>query len=107
MMKKNHNHTATLADAHSTHRKIAMTNAMKNEISRNLRIQISFTRIIFNLRVTDSITEISFADFSNPEMINLMFKPRDIYNMKTQLRREFFGPLTSMQALIKEFDEND
>ena len=96
MMKKNHNHAATLVDAHSTHRKFAMTNAVKSEIFRNLRVQISFTRIIFSLRVIDSVTEVNFADFSNFEMINFMFKPRDIYNMKAQLRREFLGPLTSI-----------
>ena len=73
----------------------------------NLRIQISFTRIIFSFRVIDSIIEINFVDFNNFEMINFMFKPRDINNIKTQLRRESFGPLTSMQTLIKEFDEND
>ena len=80
---KNHNHVATLIDVYLTHKKTAMTNAITNEIFRNLQIQISFTRIIFSFRVIDSITEINFANFNNLEMINFMFKFRDIYDTKT------------------------
>ena len=52
------------------------------------------------------------ADFSpydpNAEIIvNPMFKPRDIYNLKAQMRRDVLGPLTPIQALIREFDEKD
>ncbi len=36
-----------------------------------------------------------------------MFKSRDIYNMKVQLRREIFDFLTLIQALIQELNRDD
>ena len=102
-----HNYAATLTDVHSALKKIAMIDQMKNEIFKILKIQISFVRIVFSLRVVDSVIDVSFADSSNFEIVNSMFKLRNIYNMKAQLRREAFGPLTPVQALIKEFDEKN
>ena len=84
-----------------------MTDQMKSEIFRILKIQISLVRIVFSFRVVDSVIGVNFADSNNFEIVNPMFKPRDIYNMKTQLRRETFGSLTFVQTLIKEFDEKN
>ena len=68
-----------------------MTNQIKSKIFRVLKMHISFNCIIFSLRVADSIIEISFVDFTNFEIINSMFISRNIYNMKTKLRREFLN----------------
>lgn len=86
IVDKNHNHFETLTETHFAFKKIAMTKNIKSEIFRFLQIQISFVRILFNLRIFDSMIELSLADFKNLEMINFMFKIQDIYNMKTQLR---------------------
>ena len=102
-----HNHATTLADVHSALKKIAMTDQMKNEIFRTLKIQISFVRIVSSFRVADSIIGVNFADSNMFEIVNSMFKLRNIYSMKTQLRRETFGPLTPVQTLIKKFDEKN
>jgi hypothetical protein len=36
-----------------------------------------------------------------------MFKFRDIYNLKAELRREVLKSLSSIQALIRELDQDD
>ena len=84
-----------------------MTDQMKNEIFKILKIQISFVRILFNFHVVDSIIDENFVDSNNFEIVNPMFKFRDIYNMKTQLRRETFESFTFVQTLIKKFDEKN
>ncbi len=88
-------------------RKMTMTSEIKSEISRQLIVQIASSQILSSLRVEDSITE--FDDWENSEnlrIINLMFKSRDIYNVKAQLRREILDSLTSIQVLIQELDRD-
>jgi hypothetical protein len=36
-----------------------------------------------------------------------LFKSRDIYNLKSKLRRESLRSLTSIQALIRELKQED
>lgn len=36
-----------------------------------------------------------------------MSNNRDIYNFRAQFRRDALGPLSPVQALIQEFDEDD
>ena len=107
MIDEIHNHVASLIDVHSAFRKIAMTNKIKNEMFRILRIQISFVCILSNFRVFDSMTEVDFIDSSNFQMINFMFKFRNIYNLKTQLRREVLNSLIFIQALMRKFDQKN
>lgn len=107
MITSTHNHAATLTDAHSALRKLAMTSKVKSEVSRALIVQTASSKILFSLRVADSMIEVSFDDLENPHIVNFLFKPRDIYNVKTQLRREALEPSTSMQALIRELDQED
>lgn len=121
-----HNHVSTLNDVYSTFKKIAMIEQIKNKIFRALKMQISFDRIIFNLCVVDSVTEISFTDSTNLEIINFMFSFRDsfidskkfkivnfmflarsIYNMKTQLRQKFLKLLIFIQTLIRKLDQKN
>ena len=89
-----HNHEATIAGSHPTLRKMAMTEEIKNDISRQLTVQTAPSKILSTLRID--------TDNNNP-----LFKPRDIYNIKAQLRRDTLGPLTPVQALMQELDQND
>ena len=107
MIDKIYNHAASLTDVHSAFKKIAMTKKIKNEMFRTLQIQISFVRILSNFRVFDSMIEIDFIDSSNFQMINFMFKFRDIYNLKTQLRRKILNSLIFIQALMRKFDQKN
>lgn len=81
-----------------------MIEKIKNEIFRALQMQIFFERIVFNFCVLDSMTEINFIDLLNFELINFMFTFRDIYNLKTQLRRKFLKLFIFIQILMREFD---
>ncbi len=84
-----------------------MTSEIKSEIFRQLTVQIAPSQILSSLRVVDSITEVDWKDSENLRIINSMFKSRDIYNVKAQLRREILDPLTSIQVLIQELDRDD
>ncbi len=119
-----HNHQATFVDSHSTQRKVALNAEIRNDISRQLQIQTKSdlfessnlwrqlqiqtksSQILSSLRILDSIDS-SSADSENSIVINSMFKSRDIYNLKAELRRETLKSLTSIQALIRELDQDD
>ncbi len=83
-----HNHLVIFVDFHSTHKKLAIIKKMKNEIFKTLIIQIRSSQILFALRVLDSMTNINFGNSENLRIINSFFKFRNIYNVKTQFRRE-------------------
>lgn len=101
-----HNHESTLAGAHPVHRKNALNEGYKAEISRALTVQTSSSQILSNLRLPDPVTGVT-DDYEDPQPINPLFKRRDIYNIKAQMRREALGPLTPIQALLQEFDKGD
>ncbi len=84
-----------------------MTSKIKSEISRQLIVQIASSKVLSNLRVFDLIIDVNFEDSKNPRIINSMFKTRDIYNLKAELRRNVLSSLTSVQALIRELDQDD
>jgi hypothetical protein len=107
VVKPGHNHSATLVGAHPSLRKLAMTEEVKSEIERSLSVQIRPAQVLFSLRLADSVTGVDFENPENPRIINSMFKARDIYNVKAQMRREALGPLTPVQALIRELDQDD
>ena len=107
VVKSTHNHASTFAGAHPALRKLAMAKEVKSEISRALIVQTAPFKILSSLRVAAPTTGINFDDPENPYIINPLFKPRDIYNVKAQLRRETLGPLTPVQALIRELDQGD
>lgn len=107
MVKGTRNHTATLAGAHPTLRKMAMTTEVKSKISRALIVQTAHSKILSSLRIFDPVSGINFDNPENPYIINSLFKPRDIYHIKAQLRREALGSLTLVQALIKELKKGD
>ena len=104
VVTSSHNHTSTLVDAHPALRKMAMTTEVKSEISRALTVQTVPSKILSSLRIPDPTTKVN-DDPEDLYIINPLFKPRDIYNFEAQLRREALGPLTPVQALIRELNE--
>ncbi len=80
---------------------------MKNDISRQLTVQMTPTKILSSLQISNFTTEINFDDSEHFYVINPLFNARDIYNVKTQMRRDALRPLTSVQALIRELDQDD
>ena len=71
-----------------------------------MTVQTAPPKILSSLRIPDPTTGVN-NDPEDPYIINPLFKPRDIYNFKVQLRREALGPFTPVQALIPELNEGD
>ena len=100
-----HNHSSSLAGAHPVHRRMAMTAEVKSEISRQLTVQVAPSKVLSSLRIPDpTLGSVNTDDPADPQIINPLFKPRDIYNHKAQMRRDILGPLTPVQALIQGLD---
>lgn len=100
-----------MAGAHPAQRRIAL-NEHKSEISRHLSVQTKPANVLSSLRVEDSITSeerlnASRNDQGEISLINPLFVARDIYNFRAALRRAALSSLTPIQALIKEFDQNE
>jgi hypothetical protein len=70
---------------------------MKNKIFKALIIQIKSSQIILVLRVFISMIDFNIANSENSRIVNFLFKFRNIYNVKTQFRRETLESLTSVQ----------
>ena len=83
-----------------------MIKKIKNEITRNLKMNVKLFQILFNLRISNFMTKNdnlkNFIIF-----IFFMFRIRDIYNVKIEIRRQFFEFLISMQTLLQIFQKND
>ncbi len=54
--------------------------------------------------MTDLVIDYT-TNSEDSQLINSMFRSRDIYNYKTAKRREAFESLTSIQSLIRELDD--
>jgi hypothetical protein len=106
IVRSNHNHSSTLAEAHSALRKIAMTSKIKSEISRQLTVQVFASKVLSGIRIPNSIIDVDFSNSENSRVINSMFRSKDIYNLKAELRREVLDSLTFVQALIRELNED-
>jgi hypothetical protein len=101
-----HNHEVSLINAHLVLRRIIMNEEVKVEFSRESRVQTTSSRILFSLRISDSIIEWN-NDFENSQSLNSMFKRRDIYNLKAQMRRDTLNSLTLIQALIQKLNKRN
>jgi hypothetical protein len=107
-----HNHAFIIVDAHSVLRRMTMTREIKNEIFKQMIVQITSREILSSLRLshaankkTNEKTNSNF-DLINSD-INLMIKSRDIYNIKAQLRKDDLDFMTSIQAFMHQlFDED-
>ncbi len=77
--------------------------------------QIAFFKIISIVRLSnlsatitfDSITFESVSFDLDFVFINLLIKTRDVYNIKTQIRRDELELMTSIQTLMHQLNEND
>jgi hypothetical protein len=78
-----------------------MISEIKNDISRQLTVQMTLTKILSQLQISNFTTEINLDDSEHFYVINSLFNARDIYNVKTQMRRKALELLTSVQALIR------
>lgn len=90
-----HNHIESASGAHPVLRRLAMTREITDEMTRQLTIQTAFSKVLTAMRVED------------PMAVNAMFTSRDVYNLQARIRRDELGPLTPIQALIREFDQGD
>jgi hypothetical protein len=101
-----HNHAFSIVDAHSALRKMIMTSKIKNEIFRQLIVQIALSKILFSLRLSHAE-----SSKSNNRMLNSndnsLIRSRDVYNLKTELRRNELDSLNSMQALMNQLNIDD
>jgi outer membrane lipopolysaccharide assembly protein LptE/RlpB len=79
---------------------MTITREMRNDIFRQLIVQIASSKILFTLRL-------DFANVSFDDDLNLLFKSRNIYNIKAKLRRDDLDSLTSVQALMRELNRSD
>jgi hypothetical protein len=99
---------------------MTMTREMKSDIFRQLTVQIASSKILFTLRLDFAnvffanvffanvfFANASFANVSFVDDLNLLFKSRDIYNIKAKLRRDDLDSLTSVQALMRELNRSD
>ena len=91
-MNSKHNYIfSNIFKTHSVLKRFAMTSEIRNEMIRQLIIQIAFFKVLAVMRVDDlTIT-------------NSMFIARNVYNFQAQLRRNELKSLTFIQALIREF----
>ena len=77
---------------------MALTAEMKSDVLKQLIVQTAQAKILSTLWIDSENLNAA---------INPMIKPRDIYNLKAQLRRKDLGPLTPIQALMRELDQED
>jgi hypothetical protein len=57
--------------------------------------------------MSHSIIEVNFDDSEHSYIVNSLLNARDIYNVKAVMRREVLESLTSIQALIRELNQQD
>jgi hypothetical protein len=90
----NHTHDSTFVTFHSTLQKMTLIDEVKNQISRQSKIQIALVKILFTLRL-------------NANERNFIYKIRNIYNVKTKIQRDIFDNLFFVQTLMKQLKKND
>ncbi len=73
---------------------MTLIDEMKDQISRQSKIQIALVKILFILRL-------------NANEKNLIYKTRDIYNVKTKIQRDALDNLSSVQTLMKQLKRDD
>ncbi len=77
---------------------------IQNEINRQLRVQITSVKILINFRIIDLVIDyiVNSEDF---QLVNSMFRFRDIYIYKTFKRREIFESLIFIRTLIRKLND--
>ena len=92
--KSDHNHESDHSFAYSIYRKTTRIAKVMKKIEKEMRIETTTKFILTELRL-------------NENEKNLIFKARDIYNVKTFLRNEELDSLTSTQILMRALSDND
>lgn len=95
VINSEHSHVESAPGAYPVLRKIAMTSEIKSDVTRQFVIRIALFKVLSAVRVDDPLT------------VNAMFTFRNVYTLQAQIRRDELGPLTPIQALIREFYEGD
>lgn len=106
VIKPKHNHFFTFFEIHSMLRNAVLIFFIQNEIHRQLTIQIASIKMLSNFRFVDSIIDVD-DNYENSQSINSLLKFRNIYNFKTQKRREILKSLIFIQILIRELKKNN
>ncbi len=98
-----HNHAFSVVDAHSALRKMIMTSKIRSEIFRQLIVQIALSKILSSLRLSHAESSDRMINSND----NPLIRSRDVYNLKTELRRNELDSFSSMQALMNQFNTDD
>ena len=80
-----HNHKPTLASAHPVHRKIALNEGTRADISHALTVQSISLQILSSFCLPNPTTRID-NNYENLRFVSFLFKRRDIHNVKAQIR---------------------
>jgi hypothetical protein len=120
MRNSKHNHPFIIVDAYSVLRRLTMTREIRNEIFKQMIVQITSHEILFSLRLSHAAkfhssdsanSDSSNFDSANFDLmnfdLNFMIRSRDIYNMKAKLRRDELDFMTFIQAFIHQLADDD
>ena len=91
---EDHNHTATLAVAHSALRKLVMIAEIRKSITSLIKVKVKSSQILTYLRL-------------NANEDNSLFIRHNIYNAKTYLKRKTLDVLSFIQALLQNLKRKD
>lgn len=92
ILNSNHNHPPTVAGSHPIHRKIALTDEIKNTVAVHSRINSTAKQILKAIHLD--------TDEKNP-----LFKARDVYNQRAVMRYNQLGAYNPVQALMMELNQ--
>ena len=91
----NHNHSPTISASHLSLQKLHLTPAITSEIKRATQVNLQPAAIVDSLRLTQG------SNFDDNQSI---YKTKDIYNVKADLRQEKLGILSPIQALMQKLN---
>ncbi len=86
---------------------MTLISKMRIDIQRQLTVQVASAMILSSLQISNSIIEVNFDDLKHSYIVNSLLNARDIYNVKTIMRRDALKSLTSVQVFIRELDQDD
>jgi hypothetical protein len=73
---------------------MTLIDEVKDQISRQSKVQIAPVKILSTLRL-------------NADEKNLIYKTQDIYNVKTKIQRNALDSLSPVQTLMKQLKRDD
>ncbi len=91
-----YNHNYILPGSHPSIRKISMTEKVQNTIINQTRSEFKSKTIFIELRLSSK---------TNDE--DSIYKPSDIYNVKSKARSEALGSITPTQTLVVQLHRRE